>query len=577
MPNSTTQVLQRIRDNVIGAYAPLPTPFGVRPLVYADYTASGRSLASIEAQLARHVLPWYANTHTETSFTGAQTTALREEARRTIHRALNGSEQDKIIFCGSGATAAINRLIDILNLRLPADLDARYGLAKAIPADERPVVFVGPYEHHSNELPWRESIADVVAIPLDAEGAIDRGALADALAAYSVRPLRIGAFSAASNVTGIRSDVPAITRQLREAGALAFWDYAAAGPYLRINLNAAGAPIDAVFLSPHKFVGGPGTPGVLAVKASLLSNRVPAVVGGGTVAFVSPQDHRFLDDPERREEGGTPAIVESIRAGLVFSLQQQVGADNIEKLEKALIRRALRRLTLAPNIEILGGTTADRLSIVSLRFHHGARELHYGFVVALLNDLFGIQARGGCSCAGPYGHALLGLTRDRSRALDASVAAGESARRPGWVRLNFNYFIDDDEFEYLLRALELVAEHGWHLLPAYRLDSRAGLWRHRDGAAELTVSLAAMDPLGVATAQPRDEKPDFVALLQQAERVLHGGAAAAHCAAAAAEIPWKGDCEQLRWFVLGREVVERRAHAEGEVAHASTGPASLTR
>ena len=553
MRKATQERLENIRNNLIGNYAPLRTPFGTRPLVYADYTASGRSLASIEAQVARQVLPWYANTHTETSFTGAQTTALREEARRIIHEALGGGPDDRIIFCGSGATAAINRLIDILNLRLPRDLDRRHGLAGHIPADQRPVVFVGPYEHHSNELPWRESIADVVAIPLDGEGGIDRAALADALLEYASRPLRIGAFSAASNVTGIRSDVAAITRQLKDAGALAFWDYAAAGPYVRIDLNSARAPIDAVFLSPHKFVGGPGTPGVLAVKSALLTNSVPAVVGGGTVAFVSPEDHRFLDDAERREEGGTPAIVESIRAGLVFALQQQVGTDTIEALERDKLRRALQRLERIPGLGILGGTRADRLPIVSLRFRHGERDLHYGFVVALLNDLFGIQARGGCSCAGPYGHTLLGLTRETSRDLDAAVAAGENALRPGWVRLNFNYFIPDDEFEYLLDALELIARHGWRLLPAYRLDRRAGLWRHRDSVAAPLASLRAMDPLATPAAPDRPMKPDFAALLEEARAVLLGGGGDSRVDTDGSQADWSGDHDRLRWFVLPRE------------------------
>ncbi|WP_052094834.1 aminotransferase class V-fold PLP-dependent enzyme [Pseudohaliea rubra] len=562
-------LIERIRTGVIGQGRPIATPFGQRPLIYADYTASGRALDLVEDTLREQVLPWYANTHTETSFTGAQTTALREEARAVIHAALGGGEDDKIIFCGSGATAAINRLIAILGLRLPRDLDRRYALSAQIPEAERPVVFVGPYEHHSNELPWRESIADVVPITLNETGGIDQTALGEALARYRDRPLRIGSFSAASNVTGIRSDVPAITRQLKAAGALAFWDYAAAGPYVGIDLNAPDAPIDAVFLSPHKFVGGPGTPGVLAVKRQLLGNSVPAVVGGGTVSFVNPQTHRYLDDPERREEGGTPAIIEAIRAGLVFRLQQAVGTDTIEAIEQARVRRVLDTLEAEPDIEILGGTGAERLAIFSLRFRHGASELHYGFVVALLNDLFGIQARGGCSCAGPYGHTLLGLDEDRSAALEAQVNAGLGALRPGWVRLNVNYFIDDAEVAYLLDALRLVARHGWRLLPSYRLDARAGLWKHRDGTPPLPASLAAVDFLAAPETPARAPTVNYGALLEEAERILEGGASMAHCRATSAEATLPPAADADRWFTLAAEVVAALEEEASDTAAAA--------
>lgn len=543
-------LIETIRRSVVGSRLPLATPFGDKPLVYADYTASGRALTFVEDYLRDQVLPWYANTHSETSFTGAQTTALREQAREQIRTAVNGSNEDLVIFCGPGATAAINRLMDILNLRLPRDLADRYGLEQHLPAAERPVIFLGPYEHHSNELPWRESIADVVATPLTKCGQIDLQALEENLRRYADRPLRIGSFSAASNVTGIKSDVQAVTRLLKKYGALAFWDYAAAAPYTGIDMQA-GVPLDAVFISPHKFVGGPGTPGVLVVKKHLVKNSVPAVVGGGTVLYVTPQDHRYLDDLERREEGGTPAIVESIRAGLVFKLQQEVGLEEIERREHEFVQRAIDRLRRCSSIEILGSLTAPRLSILSLRFRHGAKDLHYGFVVALLNDLFGIQVRGGCSCAGPYGHSLLNINMDHSRALEREIRRGAKILRPGWVRLNFNYFIDGEEFEYLLRAIELVAQHGWRLLPFYQFEPAAGVWRYQGQPLQLKASLqdwTFADQARSETACGR-EPLSLQACADAAEAEL----TRAHRSGVTYDLTLSPESERLCWFLLPQE------------------------
>ena len=372
----TSPLVERIRRGIIGEGELMDGPFGPRRVTYADYTASGRSLDFIEDFIRDAVLPRYANTHTESSGTGLQTTRLREDARRIIRDAVGGTADDLVIFCGSGATAAVNKLIGILELRIPAGLDERYQLAGRIPEAERPVVFVGPYEHHSNELPWRESIAEVVVIGEDADGHIDLADLGRQLTRYAQRPLLIGSFSAASNVTGILTDTDAIAALLHAHGALSFWDYAAAGPYVPIRVAAsrpgAGDHKDAVFLSPHKFPGGPQTPGVLVVRRDLVRNAVPTVPGGGTVAFVDPIGHQYLDDPVAREEGGTPAIVESIRAGLVFALKQAVGTDLIAAREEQLWRHVLRRWAASPGIEVLGNHQAARLSIVSFRIRHGA-------------------------------------------------------------------------------------------------------------------------------------------------------------------------------------------------------------
>jgi selenocysteine lyase/cysteine desulfurase len=435
----------------------------------------------------------YANTHTESSGTGLQTTRLREEARAIIRRCLGAGDEHAVLFCGSGMTGAIDKLIGVLGLRIPANLDDRYALRDRIPADETPVVFIGPYEHHSNELPWRESIAEVITIPEDADGHIDLAVLEKELTTYADRPLRIGSFSAASNVTGITSDVTAISTLLHRHGALSFWDYAAAAPYVGIDMGTAADGnldyLDAVMLSPHKLIGGPGTPGLLVARKELFTNRVPAVPGGGTISYVNSIEHFYLDDIELREEGGTPDIVGSIRAGLVFQLKEAVGVEAIREREESFVARAVASWSANPAIDVLGNHDAERLSIVSFVVRHGEQRLHHNFVVAVLNDLFGIQSRGGCSCAGPYGHILLGIDLETSRVYEREVARGCFGIKPGWVRVNFNYFISEPVFSFIVDAVDLVAEQGWRLLPFYGFDPASGLWRHLGPAVEPAFSL----------------------------------------------------------------------------------------
>jgi selenocysteine lyase/cysteine desulfurase len=490
----TSPLLERIRLGVIGEGEVLDGPYGPRRITYADYTASGRSLDFVEDVIRDRVLPRYANTHTESSATGRQTGRLREDARRLIRDAVGGTDDDVVIFCGSGATAAIGKLVGILELRLPAGLADRHRLTERIPEHDRPVVFVGPYEHHSNELPWRESTADVVVIDEDADGHVDLVQLAAELTRHADRPLRIGSFSAASNVTGVLTDTDRVSTLLHEHGALSFWDYAAAAPYVPIRVRAS-APgrvdhKDGIFLSPHKFVGGPQTPGVLVLRRELVRNSVPTTPGGGTVLFVDPAGHRYLDDPVAREEGGTPAIVESIRAGLVFDLKRAVGTDLIRTREELLWRHAQRRWRANPNIEILGREGVGRLPIVSFLVRAANGHLHHNFVAALLNDLFGIQARGGCSCAGPYGHRLLSIDDRLSQAYRDQIALGHEGVKPGWTRINFNYFVSEAVRDHLVDAVDLVARYGHRLLTDYRFDPRTGLWTHRDAPDQAPLGWA---------------------------------------------------------------------------------------
>ena len=382
------------------------------------------------------------------------------------------------------------------------------------------------------------------------------------LVEYADRPLLIGAFSAASNVTGIVSDTHRIADLLHHHGALSFWDFAAAAPYVDIEMNrdCDEHPLcrkDAIFLSPHKFIGGPGTPGVLVVRRELLTNRVPVVTGGGTVAYVNAVEHRYLEDPAHREEGGTPAIVESIRAGLVFQLKEAVGVETIRAREELLLRRAVEAWRDHPAIEILGNLDADRLSIVSFVVRRpDGKYLHHNFVVALLNDLFGIQSRGGCSCAGPYGHRLLGIDIELSHEFEREVAAGCEGIKPGWVRINFNYFVSEAVLDYIVAAVGLVADDGWRLMPDYTFDPANGLWRHRAGPVEPPLRLAQVgydETTGAMTYPSHDEPVPESALpgyLDEARRIFAQAAVDDETHAPATVGLVSADFDHLRWFAL---------------------------
>ncbi|XP_071942227.1 probable cysteine desulfurase [Antedon mediterranea] len=479
----TECLLKEVERNVVGSDTVFTGPFGERKIVYCDYTASGRSLKFIEDYIQQEVSPLYGNTHTTTSITSRQMTTFRHEAKQVIRECVNASDEDAIIFSGSGSTGAIHKLVHALELE--------GAKAKAT------AVLVGPFEHHSNILPWKETGATVIRIQRTVKGLLDLNDLKAQLEYCSTKfDSVIGCFSAASNVTGILTDTNAVSALLHRYGALAFWDYATAAPYVNIDMNPncetcdCDCSKDAVFISVHKFLGGPGTPGLLIAKKHIFQNKVPAGAGGGTVHYVSRNMHHYISDIEAREEGGTPAIIESIRAGLVFQLKQNIGPEFIEQREAELSRRAFEKWSKNENLIILGDSEAERLPIFSFLVRHPltGKALHHNFIAALLNDLYGIQARGGCACAGPYAHDLLGITEESARRFYEIVREDRlkiyneqpsEIIRPGFARLNLPFFVSDDVIDYILCAVDTVATHGWKLLPQYEFDSFTGLWKHR--------------------------------------------------------------------------------------------------
>ncbi|WP_424949831.1 aminotransferase class V-fold PLP-dependent enzyme [Deinococcus sp.] len=514
-----------VRAQLIGEGTPLVTPFGERRLTYADYVASGRALRWVEETLTERVMPLYANTHTEDSRSGSQTTRLAHQASEYIKGQLGADHTCKLVFCGSGSTAAVRRLQDILGLSVPSVHRER--MLAALPPSERPVVFVGPYEHHSNEVSWRESLAEVVELPLCERGHLDLDALRVALKhpAYLGRP-RLGSFSAASNVTGLLTDTRSVARMLHAHGALAFFDFAASGPYVQIDMKPGQSDgYDAVFLSPHKFVGGPGTPGLLCFQEHLYHLAAPSTAGGGTVHFVSRQGHAFVTDIEAREDAGTPAIRGKLRAALAFKVKETLGRGRIAEREHGLIRQAIERLRGHPRLHLLGNLDSPRLAVLSflVRTRSGqttaGQYLHPRLVVRLLNDLFGIQARGGCACAGPYGHALLSISDETSLRYQRCILSDLEGLKPGWTRLNFAPWLEQGELEFMLSAIEFVAEHGEKFVPLYTFDWQTGAWSHPTDGGQPLPDLFNL-PLPPEARSGRDE--DYARYLQEATSLAAG-------------------------------------------------------
>ncbi|MGG1399226.1 aminotransferase class V-fold PLP-dependent enzyme [Bacillus salipaludis] len=453
LPENLEEYFQRFRSQVIGINHEYETPYGRKQIIYTDWTASGRLYRPIERKISEVFGPFMANTHTESNTTSLMMTAIYKQSKKIIKDHVNADERDSLILDGFGMTSVINKFQRILGLRVPEQLTGYL----QIPEKERPVIFITHMEHHSNQTTWLETIGEVVILKPSSTGEIDVQQLEELLHKYRERPLKIGSFTACSNVTGIETPYRQLAKIMHQHGGLCFVDFAASAPYVKIDMHPEDPleKLDAIVFSPHKFLGGPGTSGVLVFDSRLYSNLVPDHPGGGTVLWTNPWgEHHYYPDIELREDGGTPGILQAIRTALCIKLKEQMGVENILKREKELLGILLPQLEKIPTFHILDGHVKKRLGIISFYIEN----IHYNLIVRLLNDRFGFQVRGGCSCAGTYGHYLYQIDQPASKQITDKINQGDLSTKPGWVRFSLHPIMTNEEIWLFIHAIkEIIA------------------------------------------------------------------------------------------------------------------------
>jgi selenocysteine lyase/cysteine desulfurase len=466
---SLEQYFKPFRENIIGQNQFFDAPMGNKRIIYADWTASGRLYKPIEDNILRDFAPFVANTHTETNVCGTLMTLAYHKARDIIKQHVNAAPTDCIINYGSGMTGVINKFQRILGLKVPEKRRNNF----VIEEKDRPVVFLTHMEHHSNQTSWIETICDVEVIAPNTEGLVDLEHFDFLLKKYQNRPIKIAAITACSNVTGIETPYYEMASMIHQVGGLCFVDFACSAPYVKIDMHPpqySDGFLDAIYFSPHKFLGGPGTSGVLIFNSRLYDNKIPDNPGGGTVKWTDPwKGHEFVDDIEEREDGGTPPFLQTIRTALSVKLKEEMGIENIMKREEELVELIFNQLRNVKNVHILAGEHHHRLGVVSFYIEN----LHFNLGVKLLNDRFGVQVRGGCSCAGTYGHYLLEVNQHVSRVLTAQISKGDLTNKPGWIRMSIHPTMTDDEVLEICEAIESLAQNHreWALDYVYNVKS----------------------------------------------------------------------------------------------------------
>lgn len=468
------QYFQQFRQNIIGIDQEFESPFGKQKIIYTDWTASGRLYRPIEEKLMNQFGPFVANTHTETTISGTAMTMAYHEARHIIKKHVNANDNDVLINDGTGMTGVVNKFQRILGLKLPENLKAFTDIPKAL----KPIVFISHMEHHSNQTSWLETIADVVVIPANEEGLLCMNEFKQLLEQYKDRSFKIASITSCSNVTGIRTPYHEVAKLMHQNNGVCFVDFACSGPYVEIDMHTDNESyLDAIFFSPHKFLGGPGTSGVLIFNKNLYKNNVPDCPGGGTVSWTNPWgEHKYIDNIEDREDGGTPGFLQVIKTALAIQLKEQMGVKNILEREHEIVAYIFAELNSIENIHILANQHQDRLGVISFYID----DLHFNLGVKLLNDRFGIQTRGGCSCAGTYGHFLLHVDQETSHDLVCQITSGDLIKKPGWIRMSIHPTTTSDEIQFVCESIKALAQNHAAWAKDYEYNSKTNEFIHKN-------------------------------------------------------------------------------------------------